>query len=167
MTLKMILAADLNDAIGYKGISTLPWYIPEDLKNFKNLTKGQSLVMGYNTFKSLPVLLPNRTHFVVSRYRSDKIEQIDDVLVSCGRIEEAVKKATETGKEVFVIGGAQVYEYCLERGMIDEIYLTRVLTKLKGNNLATVALSRYLSEFELVACSSSGDKVCNFYYYSS
>lgn len=147
--IKMILATDDNCAIGFTGSNELPWHILEDLRHFKNLTNGHSLIMGYNTYTSLPGMLPNRTHFVVSRSHFEDLPQETDVFVPCRRIEEAVKKAEKLGKQIFVIGGAEVYNYVLERGMVDEIYLTQVPVILEGTDLAVVDLDRYLKDFTL------------------
>jgi dihydrofolate reductase len=163
--IKLILAVDVNGVIGYQGINQLPWYFPEDLKRFKKLTYGQSLIMGLNTYSSLPKLLPGRTHFVISRNRFDDLGQESDVFQPCRRFEEAVKKAQILDKEIFVIGGAEVYNYCFERRMVDEVYLTRVYLELFGDNLATVDLSRLKTEFTIHRTESSGNGGCSFLHY--
>jgi len=164
--IKLILAADLNGAIGCLGINNLPWYLPEDLKRFKKLTFGQSLIMGLNTYSSLPKLLPNRTHFVISRNRYDDFEPESDVFQPCRRFEEALKKAQALDKEIFVTGGAEVYNYCFERRMADEVYLTRVYTELTGDNLALVDLHRLKTEFTIKSTEASSNGDCSFLHYT-
>lgn len=99
----------------------LLWHIPDDLKRFKGLTTSHPVIMGRKTWDSLPERarpLPNRTNIVVSRQQLE----IPSALVA-GSVSEAIEKALELDQqEVFVIGGAQVYEAALP--YTDRLYLT-------------------------------------------
>lgn len=164
--IKMILAVDLNNVIGFAGINELQWYLPEDLKNFKILTNHNSVIMGFSTYSSLRRMLPNRTHFVISRENFDSLPPQSVDFYPCRSIEEALQKAQKLGTEIFIIGGAQVYNYCLERGLIDEIYLTRVYMELRGQNLSVVDLSRLTTDFMQTRFNPGENGSCSFLHYT-
>ena len=118
--MKLIVAVDKNWAIGYKG--DLLIRISADLKRFKELTTGNAVIMGYNTLLSLPGGRPlkNRTNFVL--YPTDI--EIEGATVIHG-IDEAVDVAAEIkDKDVFVIGGASVYNQLLP--YCDTAYITKI-----------------------------------------
>lgn len=162
---KMILAADLENSIGNNGINELPWYLPEDLKHFKKLTNSHCIIMGYNTYASLPRMLPNRIHLVVSRDNLSELPPNSDVFYHCNSIEAAIQKAQDLGTEIFVIGGGMVYNYCLEHDLIDEIYLTRVNYTLLGPDLSIVDLSKLKTDFKIDSNRASSNGECFFLHY--
>jgi dihydrofolate reductase len=131
----LIIACSCNGGIGFK--NNLPWNIPEDLKNFKNITstvidknKTNAIVMGRNTWESLPKKpLPNRKNMVLTlnpEYELGNkaiiLNSIDDIFIYCS------DKNIET---IFIIGGAEIYKECLNnyKKNIDKIYLTVVIDK--------------------------------------
>ena len=117
MILSIVVAIALDGAIG-RG-NDLLWHLPADLKRFKELTTGHTILMGRKTFDSLPRgPLPNRRNIVVSR----SLPLREDVEVY-PTIEEALK-ACESDEEVFIIGGGEIYRQLLPH--TDRIYLTRV-----------------------------------------
>ena len=118
MQLSLICALTTNGAIGNKG--GLLYYLPADLKHFKNLTTGHTIVMGRKTFESLPKgALPNRRNVVITRqadYAAPGIEvfhSFDEALQAC-----------QTDDEVYVIGGESVYEAALPQA--DRLCLTHI-----------------------------------------
>jgi len=116
--ISIIVAIAENRAIGKD--NKLLWHISEDLKRFKKLTTGHTLIMGRNTFLSLPNgVLPNRRHIVIS----DKADETFDGCEMAGSIEEAISLAGST-EECFVIGGGLVYAQFLP--LAGKLYLTRV-----------------------------------------
>jgi dihydrofolate reductase len=116
--ISIISAVAKDRAIGKN--NQLLWNIPADLKRFKELTSGHPIIMGLNTFNSLPGVLPNRTNIVLS---PDPMEIPGAVVVNS--LEEALKVAEETGTdEVFIIGGGYVYSQTI--GLADRLYLTIV-----------------------------------------
>jgi len=124
MKLTLIVAASLNNVIGVN--NTLPWHLPADLKYFKNLTTGHSIVMGRNTFESIGKPLPNRENIVITRNMHFKHEG----LVVVYSIEEALQHCRQKEHdEVFIIGGDTIYKQTL--AMADTIYLTRVHTTIE------------------------------------
>jgi dihydrofolate reductase len=116
--ISIIVAIAENSAIGKD--NKLLWHISEDLKRFKKLTTGHTLIMGRNTFLSLPNgALPNRRHIVIS----DQPEESFDGCEMAGSIEEAVQ-LTAADDECFVIGGGMVYAQFLP--VVGKLYLTQV-----------------------------------------
>jgi dihydrofolate reductase len=116
--ISIIVAVAGNFAIGKN--NGLLFHLPDDLKRFKKITSGHSLIMGRNTLLSLPVWpLPNRRHIVVT-------DKKDDVFAGCEvvfSIDEAVKKV-DNEAEAFVIGGGMVYR--LFYPLAQKLYLTLV-----------------------------------------
>jgi dihydrofolate reductase len=121
-----IVAASENNIIGIK--NRLPWRLPIDFKYFKNKTWGMPVIMGRNTYESLKKDLPGRINIVLTKKKDWHAE---NVFVTHD-IEEALKKASESdAKEIFVIGGGEVFKQTLEK--VNRIYLTRVHTKVEGD----------------------------------
>ena len=142
----MIVAVDKNGNIGYAGDAKLPWHIPEDLKFFKEKTHQSPIIMGSNTFNSLPRVLPNRTHFVVSSKRPDLITCDPNVFV-VPSLELAIELTHSLSKESFIIGGAQLYNYALDNKLINKIYLTKVNTVISGDNLVGIRMNIIKRDF--------------------
>lgn len=115
--ISIVVAIAENGAIGYK--NDLLWHLPADLKRFKEMTTGHSIIMGSRTFRSLPKgALPNRRNIVLSR------TQQDFPGAEWAASPEVALELVGEEAEAFVIGGAQVYEQMLL--YTDKIYLTRV-----------------------------------------
>ena len=113
----IIAAVAKNRAIGYE--NKLIYWLPNDLKRFKALTTGHTIVMGRNTFLSLPKgALPNRRNIVLSR--STKELPGCDVYTS---LEKALSHCTPD-EDIYIIGGASVYRQALK--MADRLCLTEV-----------------------------------------
>ena len=107
MILSLIAAVAENGAIGFE--NKLIYWLPNDLKRFKALTTGHTIVMGRRTFESLPKgALPNRRNIVLTRNTSYEAPGAE-VFPSL----EAALTACEVDEEVFVIGGASVYSEAL------------------------------------------------------
>ena len=116
-SIEAIVAIDENGAIGRQG--DLLCHLPADMKHFKEVTMGHSIVMGRKTFESFPRRpLPGRQNIVITRNTG---WQYPGVTVAHS-LEEAIKVA-ETSK-VFIIGGAQVYEQAMP--LVNVLHLTRI-----------------------------------------
>ena len=116
--ISIIVAIAQNGAIGYKG--DLIYHLSADLKRFKALTTGHTVIMGRKTFQSLPKgALPNRRNIVLTRQQGVSFEGTE-VFPS---ITEALAHCTPDEK-VYVIGGAQIYSQALE--LADELEITLV-----------------------------------------
>ncbi|MBM4173042.1 MAG: dihydrofolate reductase [Ignavibacteria bacterium] len=118
-SLEAILAIGLNDAIGNRG--TLPWHIPSELRLFKSITEGHTLIMGKNTFASLPSLLSNRHHIILSNTMP-----VTDGVHIVPSMSAALKKADELHSEkVLLIGGVSVFHEALHECSV--IHVSRVM----------------------------------------
>ena len=124
-SITIIVAAAENNAIGKD--NDLIWSLPNDLKRFKKLTSGHSIIMGRKTFDSFPGLLPNRKHIVISRNKN--ISFSDEVTV-VNNFEDAIKE-TGDDENPFIIGGGQIYKLAMDLG--DKIELTRVHEEFKAD----------------------------------
>jgi dihydrofolate reductase len=122
--LTIIAAVSINNVIGNK--NKLIWNLPNDLKRFKKLTTGHSVIMGRKTFDSLPNPLPNRDNIVITR-NTDYSNS--DVKV-CSSIEDAIN-LTKTDTQPFIIGGGEIYSQTIN--LADKIELTRVYKKFDGD----------------------------------
>lgn len=130
-TISIIVAAAENGAIGKN--NDLLWHLPKDMAYFKKTTQGKPVIMGRKNYESIPQKfrpLPNRVNIVVSRNQSYNAEGC--VLVDS--IEKAIEYAKQLSEnEIFIIGGAEIYAYCLKHKYVDRVYLTRVHTELEGD----------------------------------
>lgn len=122
--LTIIAAASTNNVIGFD--NKLIWNIPKDLKRFKELTQGHSVIMGRKTFESLPSPLPNRRNIVVTRNKDYSPEGIE-VFSS---IEDAIDACRED-LQPFIIGGGEIYSQTIN--LVDKIELTRVYKDYQGD----------------------------------
>lgn len=142
MEIIAVLAMDEHRLIGAK--NGLPWHIPEDMKRFRDLTHGGVVVMGRNTYNSLPEAyrpLPHRRNIVLSREPFDAVESyqsIDAMLAVLRR---------ESIDRCFVIGGAQIYGEFFQRGWIDRVELTLIT----GTHDGDVYIDEFRDGFDLVS----------------
>lgn len=104
----------------------LPWNIPDELKHFRTTTQGCTIIMGSRTFESIGRPLPNR-HNIVLNAENKLIEGVD----VCTSIEEALRVAKSYKKDIFVIGGANVYAQFLN--IADKLYITYIKHDYEGN----------------------------------
>lgn len=133
MTLSHIVAASENDVIGVN--NTLPWDIPEDMKFFREKTKGKALIMGRKTFESVGHPLPNRLNVVVTRQADYKADHPNVVVRPNlkSAIEYCKTQTSKYGDEVFIIGGGEIFKESMD--IVDMIYLTRIHKPFAGDIL--------------------------------
>ncbi len=118
--LSIIFAIASNNAIGKD--NSLLWHISEDLKRFKEITSGHKILMGRKTFESLPGILPNREHIILTRDRNFNLDS--DKVTVINNIEDAIKFYKNSDEEVFIIGGGEIYKQFLKYA--NKLYLTKV-----------------------------------------
>lgn len=125
MSIHIIASLARDRVIGANGDQ--PWYIPEDLALFRQLTEGQTVIMGLTTFHTprLRRPLPNRHNIVLS----DQAQDIPGVTV-CRSLLAALTKARSFGTEIFAIGGASIYEQFLP--LADHLHLSWVKQNYPG-----------------------------------
>jgi dihydrofolate reductase len=131
MRFSLVAAMAKNRTIGKN--NKLIWHLPEDLEFFKTTTKGKVMIMGRKTFESLPKVLPNRFHIVISRSAPTQTHERVQFVTS---VDEAVKKAKELESqgwpdEVCVVGGAEIYKLFVP--LADRIYLTEISRDYEGD----------------------------------
>jgi dihydrofolate reductase len=125
MNVSIIVAIALNGAIGKRG--SLLWHISEDLRYFKKITDGNTVVMGRKTWESLPKKpLPDRRNIVLTKNKN-YVAQGAEIFDS---VEEVLKKCSEKEK-IFCIGGGTVYKEMLPYS--NNLYITRVFKKYEAD----------------------------------
>lgn len=124
MKVSMIVAASANNVIGVDG--GLPWRLSEDLRRFKKITMGKTMIMGRLTFESIGEALHGRRSIVITRQADYEAKGCDVVATA-----EAALVLARDADEVMIIGGGKVYEQLLP--MTDRIYLTRVHAEINGD----------------------------------
>lgn len=140
MSISLIVAVSTNNVIGVHG--ELPWRISEDLRRFRELTTGKTLVMGRKTFDSIGQPLPKRRNIVITRDPEFTAPGCD-IAASPDAAIEAAGESTE----IMVIGGSQIYAAFLPRAR--RIYLTRIHAHIDGDTYFA-ALDE--ADWKLVAC---------------
>lgn len=126
MMISLVLAVSENGVIGKD--NTMPWHLPADLKHFKRVTLGHTIIMGRKTYDSIGKPLPRRRNLVITRNQDWKAEgaevfhSLEDAIAAC-----------EGEEEVFVIGGATIYQQALDADLVDRIYLTRIHEDFEGD----------------------------------
>jgi dihydrofolate reductase len=125
--ISIIVAVAKDNVIGKD--NKLLWHISEDLKRFKRITTNKKMIMGRKTFQSLPGILPNREHIIITRDKnfiidSDKVEIVHDL----SSLLEMYSKCEE---EIFIIGGAEIYKQFLPYAQ--KLYLTKVEEAFEGD----------------------------------
>lgn len=130
MSFSMISAHDKNFGIGFK--NTIPWHIPEDFKWFKEKTSNHVVIMGMNTYFSLPKKfrpLPNRKNIVLcDDPTSIKIIENEGAM-TFSSIDETIDYCNTLSEECFVIGGQSVYNQFFDK--VDTLYLTEILSEFE------------------------------------
>ncbi|MDD4530226.1 MAG: dihydrofolate reductase [Candidatus Gracilibacteria bacterium] len=122
----IIVGMSKNRTIGKNG--KLPWHIPEDLKSFKEITTGGTIVMGRKTYESIGKPLPNRRNIILSSQKIDGLE-------TYASIEEMLEKLENENivEKIFIIGGTQIYQTFLNKNLVDYIYLSLIPGEFEGD----------------------------------
>ena len=127
--IKAIVCCDMMGNIGKD--NNLLFHIPQDMKFFKDMTTGHTVLMGYNTYLSLGSKpLPNRKNIVLAdRYK--KIEPHENLIVT-EDMNTTIGECIGNGEEIWVIGGAYVYNTTISMEMLNEVYVTFVPTVVEN-----------------------------------
>lgn len=133
----IIVAYAKNRVIGKDG--KIPWSIPEDLAHFKKLTYGHPVIMGRKTWDSLPKKcrpLPGRTNVVIST-KATELQQFYSPTdpVWANDIKNAIRlsKIYDPHKEIFIIGGSQIYKLALSLGCVNRIVASELHDDYQGD----------------------------------
>lgn len=124
--LSIIVAVAENNVIGKD--NGLIWHLPEDLKRFKTLTSGHTIIMGRKTFESLGRILPNRKHIILCNdmemdIQNENVEILEDISM--------LDKYIDSDEENFVIGGATIYRLLMPYA--NKLYLTLIHKEFNGD----------------------------------
>ncbi len=146
MNISLIAALSQNRVIGKN--NDLPWHLPDDMKYFMQTTKEHHVIMGRRNYESIPEKfrpLPNRTNILVTRQKNFNAPGC----IVVNSIEEGLEIArTNLEKEVFIIGGAEIYRQGFEKA--DKLYLTEIKTSLEGDT--------FFPEFDITQWKESSRK---------
>ena len=124
--LSIIVAKASNNIIGKN--NSLIWHLPEDLKRFKTLTTGHTIIMGRRTFESLGRVLPNRKHVILCNdmqmdLKDENIEVLEDISM--------LDKYINSEEEHFIIGGATIYRLLMPYA--NKMYITEINQEFEGD----------------------------------
>ena len=119
--INIIVATSKNGVIGNN--NELIWKLSADLKRFKEITTGNTVVMGRKTYESIGRALPNRRNIIISRDVHYKVEGCEVV--------NSLEEAISLSDTIFIIGGADIYRQSMD--IADNIYLTMVHAELDGD----------------------------------
>jgi dihydrofolate reductase len=127
MIKSIIVAVSENLVIGKD--NKLIWHLPADLKFFKFLTMGHSIIMGRKTFDSIGKALPGRTSLIITR---NKNYQAPEGCIVCHSLQEALERTEKMREtEAFIIGGSEIFKDAEE--LADKIYYTEVKETFEGD----------------------------------
>ena len=141
MSYSIIAAIGKNNELGKD--NDLIWHLPNDLRFFKETTTGKTIIMGRRTFESLPRMLPNRHHIVLSS-STDFPEEVE-VYKELKDLLEAYK---DTNEELFVIGGASIYKLFIDYS--DKLYLTEIDAECKDADAYFPEFDKSLYDKEII-----------------
>lgn len=140
--ISIIVAIAKDNVIGKD--NKLLWHISEDLKRFKKITTGKKMIMGRKTFESLPGILPNREHIVLTRDNNFNVDS-DKVTIEHD-FNSVLQRYLKCEDEVFVIGGAEIYKQFLPYAK--KLYLTKVDEEFEGDTyFPGINYSNYNTEY--------------------
>ncbi len=147
MSLSLIVAIAKNQVIGIE--NKLPWYLPEDLQFFKNTTLGHPIIMGRKTWQSIGKPLPNRLNIVLTQNKlwapysklhepisyftlNNPVPSKNSGVALANHLETVLSHFSPEEK-LFLIGGASLYTYALEKDLINELIITEIHQTVEGD----------------------------------
>jgi dihydrofolate reductase len=141
MRISAIVAMSDNRVIGNHG--QLPWYLPADLKNFKKITMGYPIIMGRKTWQSINRPLPGRHNIIITRESAFQAEECTVV-----NSLTAALNAAAGSDEVFIIGGASIYEEMMP--LMQRLYITLIHENFEGDTWFPAISMKEWQEIERV-----------------
>lgn len=140
--LALIAAMGYSNELGLD--NRLIWHIPEDLAFYKQMTMGKNIIMGRNTFESMPVnAFKGRNPIVLSTKEVDKYADI----ICYNKMEDLLKYIENSEEDFMVVGGAKVYEEFLP--YVDVMYLTEIYKNFEADTFFPLVDYRYWDSFKL------------------
>lgn len=123
MSYTIIAAIGKNRELGKD--NDLIWHLKGDMKFFRETTTGHSIIMGRKTLESLPKLLPNRQHIVLS-----SSDNFSSEIEHYKTLKELLESLKDKNEEIFIIGGASIYKEFIDK--VDKMYLTEIDAECKN-----------------------------------
>ena len=151
--LSIIVAIAENNIIG--GDNKLLWHITEDLKRFKAITSGNTIIMGRKTFESLPGVLPNRKHVIITRDENYSVDNENVEVIHS--LSEVINKYKNSSEPAFIIGGGEIYKQLIHN--VDNLLLTKVFKSFDGDtSFPQIDLNEFAVDFEseILTCEKNG-----------
>lgn len=140
MKIQAIVATGEDGSIGYHG--AIPWGgdVPRDMKHFMNTTRNSIIIMGRITADSLKLPLKNRSGIIITTKVNETLERygehskvVDSLDAALALAEGMIGIEVPMDTNVFIIGGAQIYNAAMQRGLIDTMYLTTIHGKFRAD----------------------------------
>ncbi|WP_262965013.1 dihydrofolate reductase [Methylobacter psychrophilus] len=154
MKISLIVAMASNRVIGLN--NKMPWHLSADLKKFKKITMGSPILMGRKTYESIGRPLPGRTNIIISR----NLDYQQNGCVVFNDLKTALEKACENTEEIFIIGGADLYQSILP--IADTIYLTLINQEFQGDTFFPEIKLTDWSEVEREDITDDSDAAFNY-----
>lgn len=157
---EMLVAVDNNNAIGSN--NTIPWYIPEDLKRFQDITKNNIVVMGRKTFESLPNgKLKNRINIVITNNITNMNNEPDLIFTNMNNFYTIIDNI-KNNKKVFIIGGSEIYKLFYNNCKL--IHLTKVYLESDGSIYFPIDINNYKITYKSDVFISKNNNIKYQYY---
>lgn len=139
----LVVAIAEDGTIGDK--RKIPWNHPEDMKHFRSLTMGHTVLMGRRTWESLPGPLPGREHVIVTRLKKGTVSaQRATFVPSMGEVCKMFAPGGQRAEaRLFIIGGARIYREAVRMPDVTEAYVTRVPGRFKGDTKLKLDLTGF------------------------
>lgn len=125
--INIIVAMAKHHVIGKD--NALIWHLPNDLQFFKKMTTNHVIIMGRNTFESLPFLLPHREHWVLTKQNGIIVDH--EKVRIFHSVEDVIEAARKLDTDVYIIGGAMIYQACMPYA--DRLYITEIDHEFEGD----------------------------------
>lgn len=154
--LSIIVATAKNNVIGKD--NQLIWHLPEDLKRFKRLTTGKTIIMGRKTFESLGRVLPNRKHVILTKSPDYKVEHEEVEVVN--EVSD-LAPYINSEEENFVIGGGTIYQLLMSHA--SRLYITKIEKEFEGDTYFPIIDEK---EWEIIEVEEGIQNEQNPYQYS-
>ena len=151
MSYSIIAAVGKNRELGKD--NALIWHLPNDLKYFRSITDGKTIIMGRRTFESLPKMLPNRHHVVLS-LGSDFPEEVERYT----SLDNLLEKYDKVDDELFVIGGESLFSSFIHKA--DKLYLTEIDAESSDADVFFPLFNK--DEFNRVVLATNSDNGINY-----
>lgn len=158
--LSSVVIVSKNNIIGCE--NGLIFDIKEDLKHFKEITTGKIIILGRKTFESLPFILPNRHHIILTNNTNYEVPKSKEKIEIVHNINDIIKKYANSNDEIFIIGGGTIYNSLLP--YTKKLYITHVDKYADGDTSFPIIEKK---EFELEEKSEvmfSTTEQCDFYF---